>query len=115
MPGARCDPGENPGLGVSGVVRSRYLSDLWEKPLAEAADPVSKDWSKSVVERTRTGAPIGWRRELQTCGVFPQMWEYSAAVEESEVYDSLEAPYANYRSFVEAGVFAEAYYSLDEL
>ena len=101
---------EDLGRGSSGDVRSRYFSNLWEKLLTEAADPESKDLSKSVVEWMRTGAPIGWRKELHTCGVFPQTWEDTAAVEKSKLYDSesLEAPFANYRSFFEAGEHAEA-------
>ena len=96
--------------GSYGGDRSRYFSNLWEKLLAEAADPESKDPLGSVVEWMRTGAPIGWREELRACGVFPQTWEGTAAVEKSKMYDSeaLEAPFANYRSFLEAGEHARA-------
>ena len=86
------------GQVLCGDERPRYLSNLWEKLLAEAADPESKDPSGSVVEWMRTGAPIGWRKELRACGVFPQTWEDTAAVEKSKMYDSEapEAPFANY-------------------
>ena len=121
---------EGLGQGSCGDERSRYFSNLWEKLLAEAADPESKDPLGSVVEWMRTGALIGWRKELRACGVFPQTWEDTAAVEKSKMYDSeaLEASFANYRSFLEAGEhsraevkriheagFTRAYHSLDEL
>ena len=76
--GVVLDEGLEQGAGV--IERSRHFSDLWEQLLAEAADLASKDPARSVVVWMRTGTPIGWRRELQTCGVFPQTWEDTAAV-----------------------------------
>ena len=76
--GVGLDEGLEQGAGVA--ERSRYFIDPLEKLLAEAADPVSKDPARSVVGWMRTGTPIGWRRELPTCGAFPQTWEDTAAV-----------------------------------
>ena len=103
---------EGLGQGSYGGDRSRYFSNLWEKLLAEAADPESKDPSGSVVEWMRTGAPIGWLKGLPTRGVFPQTWEDTAAVEKSKMLDSetLDAPFAD-RPLFEARKHATAYHS----
>ena len=94
--------------------------------------PVVLEAMLEVVETLGTEAcavpGLEMARVLQIGGVFPQMWEDSAGVEKSKLCDSLEAPHATYRSFVEAGELAEAevrrtreagltkyYYSLDEL
>ena len=68
-----------------------------------------------MVKWMRTDAPIGWRKELPTRGVFPQTWEDTAAAEKSKMRDSetLDAPVAN-RSLSKAGEHAGAYHSLDE-
>ena len=101
---------EDIGRGLSGDVRSRYFNNLWETLRMEAEDPEGTNVSESVIEWMRSGAPIGWRKELKTCGVFPATTEDTAAVEKSKQFDleTLGAPFDNYRSFYDAGEHADS-------
>ena len=98
------------GQGTSEGTRSRHFSNLWEKPLVVAGGPEGQNVSKSIFKWMRTGAPIGWRRGLKTCGVFPSTVEDTAAVLKSKQFDpiALGAPFENYRSFSDAAEHADA-------